>query len=101
MNEIVFSMRVKLPDIRDYHASPSGETEYESDKQAALFKDKPIGFEIHYQRYGYDWPVDKHGFTWVPLYLSDEKLAVPYFVQAVSDLRKQLKKIRDTLKELI
>lgn len=63
-------IQVKLPSSSEYHASPSGDTEYESAYKQAIFDAKPEGFEVSWPKIGHRWPIDSEGFTFVPLYLS-------------------------------
>ncbi len=99
--EIIFTMKVKLPNPAAFHSSPSGDTEYENAHRDALFENKPVGFEIKYPRADCDWPKDKEGFTWVPLYLTDNKSSLAYFMNRYHEVNAQLLHIKRTLKDLV
>ena len=43
---IEFVVRVKLPSSAGFNSGPSGDTEYESAYQKAIFDIKPDGFEV-------------------------------------------------------
>lgn len=103
MDEIIFVMKVKLPNPGGYAACPSGDTEYEEAYHKALFDNKPIGFEVHYKRAGYEWPVDNLGFTWVPLFIADEKAEKMALANALARAVKaesSLRNLRKTLREM-
>jgi hypothetical protein len=92
-----FMMRVKLPNPNDYASCPSGDTDYEKDYSDALFKNKPSGFEIKYERSGVKWPTDSDGFTYVRLYCTDKQIALATAYDELIGLRKKL----DAIKTLI
>ena len=91
-------MRVKLPNSAAYYSGPGGDTQYESDYRKALADAKPHGYEINYPRTNEKWPVDSEGFTWVRLYVSDNKIALAYWMDKAQALEKRLIRLRELLK---
>ena len=55
-----FIMRVKLPPET---VVPPGD--FDLKRQAALFESLPEGFEICYERPGFEWPKDSEGYSFI------------------------------------
>jgi hypothetical protein len=100
---VEYVMLVKLPSSGAFHCSPSGDTEYETACQKAIFENLPQGFEIAWATEP-TWPKDKDGLTWVKLYCTDQKKAVEYFRDRLERAEKRLQeinKIADQMKTLL
>lgn len=93
-NTLEFMIRVKLPNPGAYSGSPSGDSQYEDDYNKAIFDIKPPGFEVSWPKLGHKWPSDSLGFTYVPLYISDEKSGLYYYIERVHELEDKLEKIK-------
>ena len=93
MNPIEIIVRVKLPE---------GKTQNDPEFSDTIFAIKPPGFEVKWV-YGNqeDWPKDKNGFTYVPLYLRDSKIAAAYWMEECFRAQNQLEKIKQALRGLI
>lgn len=91
--EIEYVVRVRLPSSSEFHSSPSGDTEYETQYNAAIFAAKPDGFEVAWSSRSY-WPIDKDGMTWVKLYCTDKAMAVERLQDRVSSLTKQVERLK-------
>jgi len=98
--EIEYVVRVKLPSSSGYHSSPSGDTEYETAYNAAIFAAKPEGFEVSWASRS-TWPVDKDGMTWVKLYCTDKAKAIEHYQDRVSSLTKQVERLKTIGQQLV
>ena len=104
---VQFMIRVKLPKSSAFHCSPSGDTEYDRAFQDAIFEVKPQGFEVLWPRAGHRWPEpDSEGFTFVPLFLSDEARALKddraaYWMDKYNRHLEQRARVRKLAEELI
>lgn len=102
--QLMFMVRVKLPNPAGYHSSPSGDTEYEQARSSAIFAVKPVGFEVKWPRGGERWPVDSEGYTFVPLVVSDHRDALATAIEERGRMLVQLgliKKAFDSVKHLL
>lgn len=97
---LIFVMKVKLPNSNEFHSGPSGDTEYEEAHRKALFANKPDGFEIRYKRSGVEWPVDSSGFTWVPLYVSVERDGIAMALERADRAERSLREIREKITQI-
>jgi len=97
--EVEYLMRCKLPSSASFHASPSGDTEYEIAYRDAIFKNKPQGFEVSWVSSS-TWPVDKDGFTWVKLYCTDGSKALEYYIDKCAKLEKKIEKAKAKIAEI-
>ncbi len=100
-NPVQFMIRVKLPSSSAYHSSPSGDSEYDEAYKKAIFDIKPPGFEVCWPRLNEKWPKDSEGYTFVPLYISDDKTSLHYYIERVAMLENQLAKAREHAKQLL
>jgi len=98
--QIEYVVRVKLPSSGSFHSSPSGDTEYETAYNAAIFAAKPEGFEVAWSSRA-TWPVDRDGLTWVKLYCTDKSKAVEYFQDRVVSLTKQVERLKTIGQQLV
>lgn len=102
--QLMFMVRVKLPNPAGYHSSPSGDTEYESARSEAIFAVKPAGFEVKWPRGGERWPVDSEGYTFVPLVLTDHRDALANAIRERGEELKRMSLIKegfDRIKHLL
>lgn len=89
---VEFMCRVKLP---------SGDADYAEAFRAAILAVKPVGFEVRWPKLNEKWAVDSEGYTLVPLYLTDEKQAVAYWMDRGNRAEKRLKEIQDAIRRLL
>lgn len=107
--ELVFGIRVKLEDgidpvaiLEKYRASSTGgEDPNYIAMRDAIFEAKPNGFEVHWARKSRPWPVDSAGYTFVPLYVTDSKLAHVSLVEQICNARKEIEWMRDLAKKML
>ena len=93
MQDIEIVVRVKLP---------KGKTQEDREFKDAIFAAKPLGFEIKWL-YGNaeKWTKDKNGFTYIPMYLTDNKIAVAYWMERFFEADKKYRKLTETIKGLL
>ena len=94
-----FMMRVKLPSSGSFAACPSGDTEFEEAHRKAINDRLPPGFEVSWPRQG-TWPRDKEGYTWVLLYLTDEKKSAAYFMKQAHEAQQALSRLQEKLRSI-
>jgi hypothetical protein len=95
-----FYIRVKLPNPAGFASCPSGDTEYSEAYQGAIFAAKPQGFEVRYPRGNQRWATDSEGFTLVPLFLTDEKLATAKLIERIHDLERRIETAKSYMKRV-
>lgn len=100
-NEVVeYVMRVELPSSSAYHASPSGDTEFEGDFRRAILDRLPPGFEVSWKTQR-SWPKDQDGMTWVKLYCTDPNRAVEHYQRIARELSDELLRVRLLAKQIV
>jgi hypothetical protein len=95
--EAEFIMRVKLPSSSGY--ASSGDTDYDQDYSAAILGALPVGFEVAWKTRG-TWPMDRDGLTWVKIYCTDKANALSAWMNDALESRRELNRIRETIKAL-
>ena len=100
--ELMF--RVKLPE-GDFYAGISGGCSEEESIAARPWKDaifaiKPPWYEVKWPSKGQAWPKDSEGYTWVPLYLTNEKDACGYWMESYWRAHDKLEKVREFMRSV-
>lgn len=89
-NASFFCIRVKMPDATKYSSDGGHESPLSRARSNAIFAAKPQGFEVKWPLLDQNWPVDAEGFTWVPLYHSDDKNIVSRLLDKIQSLEQTM-----------
>lgn len=98
--QIEYVVRVALPSSSGYHSGPSGDTEYDADYKNAIHAAVPPGFEVAWKSRD-TWPKDKDGLTWVRLYCVDQKRAVEYYAERMSQMMQKVQSMQQIARQLV
>lgn len=97
MSEVLFMVRVKLPNSGGYSAGPSGDTEYEDAYEKALGSSLPSGFQYVKRRAGEHRFRDQEGYTYLPVFCVDEKESLALAIQQRNKAYQELSKFIDEI----
>ena len=97
-----FMIRVKLPSAASFHASPSGDTEYEDAFRKAIVENMPEDFEVIWPLMNRKTPTDSEGFTWVRLRYNGKCAANPqaHWIQECQAVQKELRELKAAIRRL-
>lgn len=95
IQEPVYYIKVKLPPQRDKNP-----TQHLLAIKDAIFTVKPHGFEVKWghglEEHVVGWPIDKEGYTYVPLYVTEtgKQDTLVTYMKETQRLQELLKKVR-------
>lgn len=92
----VHSARMTLKNAR---VSIESDRKKLSEYKRAVFAAKCDGMEIRWNMR--PWPIDADGLTWIPMYVTENKLAVVYHIDRANRLAQRLSDLERKLKETL
>src|SRR6187402_2927028 len=91
-DSIIFVCRAKLPPVDFAERSAFID---------AVFAAKPAGFEVSWPKENHNWVIDDEGFTHIPLYVTDHKLALFDYIERSRRLKQSIDDIERKIKEVL